>query len=81
MWPFSIGETLLLCTTVFTGIVSIITAWRATVVQRSVDATEKKVDIVHEATNSRLSRIDAELQTTKEALHKALSLLAAQEKG
>ncbi len=43
------------------AVASIISAWRSGRVEAKAATIEKKVDVVHEATNSRLSRIDQQL--------------------
>ena len=74
-WPFSIGETVILITSVAGAIVTVINGVRVKVVGKQQEVIEKKVDTVHELTNSRLSKLEAELAAAREEVKQLTVIL------
>jgi hypothetical protein len=79
MWSFTTAEAMIFCTTILTAIGVIVTALKTHTVHIQQRVIEGKLDTVHSATNSRLSRLDQELAATREELSKALEATARAE--
>ena len=78
-WPFSIGETVILLTTIGSVTVSIITALKTQGIATGQDVIKRELQVVRQDTNGRLTEVTTELRFTKDQLDAAVRHIQQQE--